>query len=116
MGEKSWIGVDFDGTLAKYDGWSHELGEPIPLMLERVRIWLDEGRRVKIMTARVSKTTRDTTKDVEQQRIAIENWCSKYLGRRLEVTCEKDYGMIQLWDDRAVTVQTNTGVLMSIGI
>jgi hypothetical protein len=25
------------------------------------------------------------------------------------VTCMKDYGMIQLWDDRAVRVVENTG-------
>ena len=28
---KEWLGVDFDGTLAKYDGWQGHthLGEPI---------------------------------------------------------------------------------------
>lgn len=29
-----WIGVDLDGMLAYYDGWSNgTIGEPIPLML-----------------------------------------------------------------------------------
>lgn len=54
--KKGWIGVDLDGTLAHYDEWrgvSH-VGEPVPLMLERVRRWLGEGREVRILTARVS--------------------------------------------------------------
>lgn len=107
-----WIGVDFDGTLAYYDGWTHQLGDPIPVMLDRVKEWLAEGKTVKIVTARVSKTTRDPSKDVEQQRNLIQLWCLAYLGQTLEVTCEKDYGMIELWDDRARRVETNTGRLL----
>ncbi len=32
MSNSGWIGVDFDGTLATYDGWKGPsvLGEPIP--------------------------------------------------------------------------------------
>lgn len=31
------------------------------------------------------------------------------LGRVLIITNEKDYGMIELWDDRCVQVEINTG-------
>ena len=36
---RSWIGVDLDGTLARYDGWRglDRIGEPVPVMLARVR-------------------------------------------------------------------------------
>ena len=51
---KDWIGVDLDGTLAEYHGWNDgKIGEPIQLMVERVKRWLAEGKSVRIMTARV---------------------------------------------------------------
>jgi len=51
-----YIAVDLDGTLAKYDGWKDDLqiGEPVAPMVERVKGWLDEGIKVKIMTARIT--------------------------------------------------------------
>ena len=54
--EGGWIGVDLDGTLARYDGWKgpEHIGEPLMPMVERVKAWLAEGREVRIMTARVS--------------------------------------------------------------
>ena len=53
MKRKGWIGVDLDGTLAVYYDWEI-IGDPIPLMVERVQQWLKEGKHVKIFTARVS--------------------------------------------------------------
>ena len=32
----------------------------------------------------------------------IKRWCKQHIGRELEVTNVKDFGMIELWDDRAV--------------
>lgn len=103
-----WIGVDLDGTLAMYDRWNgaEEIGEPIPKMLNRVKRWLSEGREVRIFTARVCFG------DKQRCRPAIEAWCLKHIGRVLPVTCEKDFGMIELWDDRCVQVMTNTGLQM----
>ena len=37
------------------------------------------------------------------------------LGVTLAVTCVKDYGMVELWDDRAVQVVMNTGRRVSDG-
>lgn len=101
-----WIGVDLDGTLAEYDGWKGEnhIGRPIPLMVERVKRWIAEGKEVKIFTARVWQ---EDSRDV---RLAIHTWCEKHIGHTLEITCQKDYGMIELWDDRCVQVIPNTGV------
>lgn len=44
-----------DGTLAVYDEWrgAHHIGEPIPLMVARVKDWLAAGKVVKIFTARM---------------------------------------------------------------
>jgi hypothetical protein len=118
-----WIGVDFDGTLAVYDGWkgASHLGEPVGPMRERVKRWRAEGHQVKIFTARAycpelpsvttpqySEVMRRRGEAVEALR-AIRAWCRQHLGETLEVTCVKDYGMIELWDDRAVQVIANTG-------
>lgn len=49
-----WIGVDFDGTLAEkqepFDPKS--CGAPVEPMIERVKALLEEGREVRIFTAR----------------------------------------------------------------
>lgn len=102
---RGWIGVDLDATLAEYNGWVSEthIGEPIPAMVARVHKWLAEGVRVKIFTARVSD---DPTGKVNK---VIQEWCKLHLGLVLEVTCRKDYAMLELWDDRAVRVIPNTG-------
>ena len=112
-----WIGVDFDGTLAQYNGWQGEdsLGAPVPVMVERVKGWLAAGREVRIVTARASTQSR-VGRSVERSVLLIQEWCEEYLGQRLAVTCEKDYGMVELWDDRCVRVERNTGRILSAGI
>lgn len=113
-----WIGVDLDGTLAKYDGWKNgEIGEPVPAMVERVRAWLADGQEVRIFTARAGRGggysleshRSDDDAFAEEQRILIENWCEKHIGKKLQVTSTKDFMMIELWDDRVVQVEINTG-------
>ena len=102
-----WIGVDLDGTLAYYNGWKGitEIGAPIWPMVERVKQWLREGREVKIFTARVSVKGRD----LEPTLWAIRRWSLEHIGEYLDITCTKDLSMIELWDDRVVQVQFNTG-------
>lgn len=105
---KPWIGVDLDGTIAHYDGWTvpNHIGAPIPLMVKRVKQLLAKGWVVKIFTARVSDPNQ-----AEIARPAIEAWCETHLGQKLEVTCCKDYSMVMLFDDRCARVQTNTGIV-----
>lgn len=111
MEHKGWIGVDLDGTLAHYDGWVSptHIGEPIPLMLDRVKQWLAEGQVVKIFTARVFPGGRIDPEEFTQVCIAIQQWCKWHIGQVLPITCTKDYGMVELWDDRAVQIIPNTG-------
>lgn len=108
MSNRGWIGVDLDGTLAHYDGWKGEehIGEPIRPMLARVTAWLDRGQEVRIFTARVCN---DPTGRIAS---IIQDWTEKHIGERLAVTNQKDYGMIELWDDRAVSVEPNTGRIL----
>lgn len=108
---KGWIGVDLDGTLAHYDTWRgvEHIGMPIPEMVRRVKEWLADGTDVRVFTARVGPMS-DEGSTVEQARDAVEKWCKKHIGVVLPVTATKDYGMIELWDDRTVQVVPNTGI------
>jgi hypothetical protein len=107
---KSWIGVDLDGTMAKYDGWINDgfIGEPIPAMINRIKKWLKNGIDVYVFTARVSSRNRDS-KQIAINTQIIQDWCKKNIGTVLPVTAEKDLYMIELWDDRAVRVKFNDG-------
>jgi len=99
-----WIGVDLDGTLAEYNDWIDikHIGKPIPLMIERVKGWIAEGKKVKIFTARVT---------YGQEAIRyIHEWLAAQGLPMLEVTNIKDFNMVELWDDRCVSVITNVGI------
>lgn len=130
MASSGWIGVDLDATLAKYDGFKGPtvIGEPIPEMVERVKSWLNKGYEVRIMTARVwaplltdpsygTKVWSDRQQEARHARRAIEDWTELHIGKRLEVTCMKDYSMWVLYDDRCRQVEPNTGRLIGdIGV
>lgn len=105
-----WIGVDLDGTLAQYDGWKgiEHIGEPVMPMLLRVRQWVSMGKHVKIFTARVSCSDPERTEAITH----IHRWLEAHGLPRLDVTNVKDFGMIELYDDRCVQVEHNTGRLI----
>lgn len=113
MKVKGWIGVDLDGTLALYERWrgAEHVGEPIQPMVARVKRWLADGvYDVKIFTARVSHNgSPRQIEEAEAARAAITQWCKTHIGEELAVTNVKDFAMVELWDDRAVQVEPNTG-------
>lgn len=120
-----WIGVDLDGTLAQYGTWvgPDHVGRPVPAMLARVKKWRKEGTEVRIFTARIHpidaccrpgemlqfQPASPRDRDAVAALRAIQAWCSAHLGEVLPVTNVKDYGMVELWDDRCVQVKKNTG-------
>lgn len=126
---KGWIGVDFDGTLAHYTGWvaADHCGAPIAPMVDRVKAWLAEGREVRIFTARIYPITqvirvgnldyvtppagvnKERYAQACQAAVCIQDYCHEHIGVVLPITCVKDYGMVELWDDRAVQVHPNLG-------
>lgn len=115
-GLPAYVAVDFDGTLSYHEDGSkvEGTGEPIPAMVAFIQKLLADGVEVRICTARVW-VPRDERWSVElanecgRQRLMIMDWCEKHIGKRLQVTCEKDPGMLFLLDDRAVHVIRNTG-------
>ena len=93
-----WIGVDFDGTLAHYEGFKGDdhVGAPVEPMVRRVRKWLREGKDVRLFTARKPNP-------------ALRRWMLEHLGEVLPVTSTKDHKCQAMYDDRAVQVKRNTG-------
>ena len=112
----NWIAVDLDGTLAECDGRVNlaRIGKPVASMVERVKRWRAEGKCVKIFTARM---TDHGLHDLNGGRVdaltPIRDWCREHLGEALPVTNVKDFGMVELWDDRCVQVVPNTGIRAS---
>ena len=107
----AWWGVDLDGTLAEYGGWKgkENIGRPLMPMVEKIKEWLVKEREVKIFTARVSSIMH-SPKEIEEETTRIQNWLESECGLpRLKVTAEKDYMTIEIWDDRCVQVEFNTG-------
>lgn len=134
----SWIGIDFDATLAEWgEGTSNprdvlRVGDPIPKMVERVKQLIAEGQEIRIFTARVGPATDEECRNAfagrgkyppyagevgplpqrdwdNYQRSLIENFCIAQFGVPLPITCTKDFHMIALYDDRCVQVVSNTG-------
>ena len=102
-----WVGFDLDGTIAiDVPGGTWDklaIGEPIPEMIELMKAYIAKGAEVRILTARAG--------DFDCV-YSIRAWCEKHVGQKLEVTDKKDYSMWCLYDDRAVTVERNTGKIL----
>lgn len=88
---------DYDPTL---------VGPPIPLMLNRVKKWLQRGDEVRIFTARVSSN--NPNKDICIP--YIQQWCLTHLGQVLEITAEKDYLADLIFDDKIIQIIPNSGI------
>lgn len=97
-----WIGVDLDGTLA-HDGafiGKNKVGKPVKAMLKRVRAWREQGYEVRIFTARASDNS---------YLPAIQKWLEKHKLGNMVITNRLDRDCLEVWDDRAIQVQRNTG-------
>lgn len=107
MNGKTVIAVDLDGTLAHWDEKgdysADKIGEPIKPMLDRVKQWLEDGHEVVIFTARVGS---------EGAYPHIHAWLRKHGIGDLDITNKKRPDFKEFWDDRAVTVERNTGKVL----
>ena len=107
MSDRRKIAVDLDGTLAYYDGEFNGpecIGEPIPAMMRRVKMWIAQGKTVCIFTARAA---------YKENIQPIREWLRKHGLPDLEITNEKTHDIEILYDDRARQVVCNTGVIVS---
>lgn len=107
--------VDMDGTLAEYLGWHADgsIGPPIPVMVDRVKGWIQLGVDVRIFTARVALVRGGDIPTFDPVQVQyVQAWCEQHLGKRLPVQFWKDFGTIVMFDDRARQVELNTGRLI----
>lgn len=126
---KGWYGFDLDGTLAKYDGWKgiDHIGEPVKPMVDLIKKMHEEGKVVKILTARIAPHKLEdgavgesyiTIPDGEggaKRNYAhqfINDWCHFNLGFIPEIVYQKDHLMLELYDDRVKQVVPNEGLLV----
>jgi hypothetical protein len=109
MSDKDWIGVELDGTLATEVSYQDALGigQPVAMMVKRVKWWLDEGKDVRIITARVEGITSPAVT------AGIRDWCIRNLGKILPIVSGIDEGTTEFWSARAVQVVKNTGRISS---
>ncbi|MFH1984760.1 MAG: hypothetical protein ABIL58_23210 [Pseudomonadota bacterium] len=96
-----WVGFDLDGTLAQTAG-AGEIGPPVESMLARLRQHLADGDTVKIFTARAAEP---------EQIPRVLAWLKGLGHGDLEITNEKDPGMVKLYDDLAVPVVRDMGIM-----
>lgn len=134
---QGWYGFDLDGTLAVYDHWRgiDHIGAPVAKTVRLMKRMHEDRLRVKILTARVSPRTNPETManpylenrwciespddmpwalnpKVWTAREFVQDWCWRVLGFVPEITHEKDHLMLNLFDDRVVQVEPNTGWIL----
>lgn len=134
-----WVAVDLHGTLCCHDKEvaktdKHHVGVPILAMVERVKSWLAAGIEVRIFTAKIFPLWKvepgvpyleyivsghDQVARLRNEAIPaaerILAWCKEHLGEELVITCVKDRDCREIWDDKAVPVEKDTGRLLYNG-
>jgi len=112
---KYHVWLDFNGTLVKHARgaplWDAKgeliIGPPVRPMIDRVRRHMARGRTFVIKSALVWSGAPKDKRD--KARAAIEGWCEKWLGKRMEVTAECRPEFIDTWDDKCRQVVRNEG-------
>lgn len=106
--DSGWIGFDLDGTLASHlHSQGNTIGDPVPAILELLKGYVNAGVEVRIVTARANPIPYGAQTEL------IEKWLIEHLGYLIPITDRKDYRMLLLYDDRAVGVEENTGIVSS---
>ena len=101
--EEPWIGVDLDGTLALYGHWHgvDHIGDPVPKVVNLVKLLINQGHTVKVFTARAANGP--------EAILPIVEWTKKHIGIALDVTNIKTPGCILMIDDRSTHCTFNSG-------
>lgn len=102
MRKKPWIGVGLDGTLARFETYQEGvIGDPMWTMVDRVKHVLSSGETdVRVFTSRAANMN-----DVA----AIHDFLINTGLQGLAITDRIDPLCIEIWDDTARQVLTNSG-------
>lgn len=93
---------DLDGTMAHYSFWGSldQIGPPIKPIIDKIKELRAKGERCVIFTARAQ---------IPESKPFIEKWCLEHVGEILPIQNTKTLDIVQIFDDRAVSVEHNTG-------
>ena len=107
---KKCVAVDLDGTLIEYHGFKGDdcFGAFVPSVLKAVKRFQSDGWEVSIFTARVSE---DGDKGAYAAHEIRKKLSTVGLGH-LEITSTKKKKFDLFLDDRAVSVEKNTGCMI----
>jgi len=99
MNRQMWVGIDLDGTLSQ--GYQEQIGPPIPQIVAVAKQLLSAGIEVRIFTARASggRLMSDP----------VRAWSKAVFGTVLPVTNVKTMECLLIIDDKALSIQPNTG-------
>jgi hypothetical protein len=113
MSNKTWWGFDVDKTtFVDHGGKGGAIGEPIKGMIRRIKHFLRTGRKVCIVTARVHPSEPDREEQVLTVSRALDAVLGPEMASKIDIRCDKDRHMIDLYDDRAKQVIPNKGILV----
>lgn len=104
------VALDFDRTIHDYNKnmGLEALGAPLKPMIATVKKCLSSGGYTfTIFTARLSHDEEFNNK----QKLLIQDWLEKQGLPRFDVTATKYNYFDEFWDDKAITVIKNVGVL-----
>ena len=97
---KHWAGFDFDGTLVEYPKSGQRYGKDNEKVIGIFKYFMDHGITVKVVTARAA---------YPEMRQVIQSWLDAHGWGHIEITDKKDYGMLVLFDDLAITIDSKSG-------
>jgi hypothetical protein len=106
--------TDFHKTLAHYDHENQHAEDfdnmpPITRMVNRVKAWRAKGEKVTVFSA-AANPENDWDGRIKR---GIGDWTETHIGERLPVTAIKSSDFTDMWDDKGVAVEANTGKRLS---
>lgn len=105
---KNHILFDFDGVLVcSHD--SEFVGRPVDEMIDLVKYYINNSVPVRIFTARSHPANPNWEKDIKE----VKDFCKKFFGKQLPVVCSKNPSTVKIYDDRAIQVRRNQGLLVT---
>jgi len=113
---KQYIYVDFDDTLCRGPFKSIiQCGEPVEGMCAKIKKVLEHGKYgIKVFSARFDSTKSKTETNMAVK--VVQAWLYKQFGlqaSQIQCTANKGMDCVEIWDNRAVGVEDETGRLLN---
>ena len=97
-----WVGFDFDGTLVEFPRAGQSHGGDIPSMVRLLRELVEQGVEVRIVTAKAA---------YPELTAVVQRWLDSHGIGGVKITDRKDFEMVALFDDLAISVEKGIGTI-----